>query len=80
MRVTASYLMTPWGCSLMWWVLYSTVRGKLGAPGQEEPGEYRWILERDGTEKRLRVLGFRDAESPEPDEKGALVFETRLPR
>jgi hypothetical protein len=44
---------------------------------QEEPGEYRWVFERAGTDVRLRVLAFRDVYSREPDDEGVVVFETR---
>src|SRR5664279_1329088 len=52
-----------------------------GAPAarcswDEEPGEYRWIFDRDEETVRLRVLGFRGLWGNEPDERGSTVFET----
>ena len=45
----------------------------------QEPGESRWILDRAGSQVRLRVLAFHDAEFPEPDDRGRVVFETTAP-
>lgn len=47
--------------------------------GEEEPGEYRWIFEREGADVHLRVLAFRDLYSSEPDENGAVAFTARQP-
>lgn len=44
---------------------------------EEEPGEYRWIFERAGSDMHLRLLAFRDVYSRDPDSKGVVVFETR---
>lgn len=45
----------------------------------DEPGEYRWIIERDGDQANLRVLAFHDTESPGPEEGGVVIFHTRRP-
>ncbi len=45
----------------------------------QEPGESRWIFDRAGAQVRLRVLAFHDAEFPEPDDRGRVVFETTAP-
>ena len=44
---------------------------------EEEPGEYRWLFERSGSEVRLRVLAFRDQMAEEPDDQGKVVFEAQ---
>jgi hypothetical protein len=42
----------------------------------EEPGEYRWRLERVGAERvRVRILEFEELWSQAPDRAGKLVFE-----
>jgi hypothetical protein len=46
---------------------------------EEEPGEYRWIFQRRDDSIHLRVLAFRDQMAEEPDDQGALVFETTQP-
>jgi hypothetical protein len=46
---------------------------------EDEPGEYRWILTRDGDEVHLRILEFSDRYPSRPDEVGSLLFDTRQP-
>ena len=46
---------------------------------QQEPGEFRWIFDRDGQEVRVRILKFPDAMATAPDGEGSLVFETAQP-
>jgi hypothetical protein len=46
---------------------------------EEEPGEYRWVFQGSETDVHLRVLGFADVYSREPDHRGVVVFETRQP-
>jgi hypothetical protein len=43
----------------------------------EEPGEYRWIMRRDGADVSLRILEFPEFFPTRPDERGRLIFETR---
>lgn len=45
----------------------------------EEPGEYRWIFDRAGSDVRLRVLAFPDDDPLEPDDRGQVVFESTAP-
>jgi hypothetical protein len=45
----------------------------------EEPGEFRWVFHRAGSDVGLRVLRSPDMYSEEPDGSGALVFETHQP-
>lgn len=44
-----------------------------------EPGEYRWILGRQGLAGQLRVLRFSDAEARQADDRGVLVVHVELP-
>jgi hypothetical protein len=44
-----------------------------------EPGEYRWILGRQGLAGQLRVLQFSDAEARQADDRGVLVVHVELP-
>lgn len=47
----------------------------------EEPGEYRWILEKKDAESySLRILEFTKLWGNEPDEIGSVVFEHIVPR
>ena len=46
---------------------------------EEEPGEYRWVFERAGSDLRLRVIAFADVYAHEPDHSGTVVFETAAP-
>jgi len=46
---------------------------------EEEPGEYRWVFVREGSDVRLRVIAFADVYSKEPDDKGVVVFDTITP-
>lgn len=75
-QITASFLSDALGD------LARVVIGMLrGAPHarcawQEEPGEYRWVLERAGEHIRLRILWFPQTFSKQLDEAGRLVFAT----
>lgn len=41
-----------------------------------EPGEQRWLLQRDGDLLRLTILGFPDFARHQPDEAGEIEFST----
>ena len=77
--VTASYLNDALGVFLQ--AIAALLDGAQHARCSwvQEPGESRWLFYRASSEVRLRLLGFRDAESPEPDDRGRLVFETAVP-
>jgi hypothetical protein len=49
------------------------------ASWDEEPGEYRWLLDLDGTELRVRLLDFREWRGvvESPDEEGEVLFDQR---
>ena len=46
---------------------------------QDEPGEYRWLFEREGADLRIRILRFADTFSKLADEQGELLFATECP-
>jgi len=41
----------------------------------EEPGEYRWLLDRDGDELRVRILEYRELWSGRTDEEGEVLLD-----
>jgi hypothetical protein len=41
----------------------------------KEPGEYRWVMERDGDEVRVRILAFPDLWSGAPDDDGENLLD-----
>ena len=43
---------------------------------QDEPGEYRWLFERDGERVTVRILRFRDTHSRKLNADGKLLFRT----
>jgi len=64
------------------WGLAPSVNALLGTAERaaciwrEEPGEYRWLLERHGENLTVSILWF-DQDFPQlPDEKGTIVFST----
>jgi hypothetical protein len=42
---------------------------------EEEPGEYRWIFERSGSEVRTRLLALDDVYDDAPDEDGEILLD-----
>jgi hypothetical protein len=45
------------------------------AAWEEEPGEFRWVLQRNDTEARVQLLAFADVYGDAPDESGQVVFD-----
>jgi len=43
----------------------------------DEPGEWRWIMTRDGRDVSLRILWFDGRHPPRADEHGELIYQTR---
>lgn len=41
----------------------------------EEPGEFRWVLDRSGDRLAVRVLWFDSLWGPDPDEKGNVLLD-----
>jgi hypothetical protein len=72
---TASYLSDALGD------LIRAVRGLLEganearASWEEEPGEYRWVFQRDESEVRIRLIAFRDIYDHAPDEDGQALLD-----
>jgi hypothetical protein len=77
--ITASYLEDALGALLEATGLLLEGAEQARCSWEEEPGEYRWIFERAGSNVRLRVLVFADIYSHEPDDRGMVVFETTSP-
>jgi|SRR4051812_21334126 len=46
---------------------------------EEEPGQYRWVLVREGEQVQITILWFRDSFSTLPDERGEVVFSALCP-
>jgi hypothetical protein len=44
---------------------------------QDEPGQYRWLLERQGDELEIKILRFEETFSRKLDEQGERLFSTR---
>lgn len=40
----------------------------------EEPGEFRWVLDRSGDDLSVQVLSFDSLWGPDPDEKGKVLL------
>jgi hypothetical protein len=77
--ITASYLADALGDLLV--AVASMLDGadEARCSWQEEPGEYRWVFQRAGSDVHLRVLAFPDGQANDPDGSGVVVFETRQP-
>ena len=45
------------------------------ASWEEEPGEYRWVFHRNGSEVRMRLLAFPDVYDDAPDEDGQALLD-----
>jgi hypothetical protein len=45
------------------------------ASWEEEPGEYRWVFQRSGSEVRMRLLAFPDVYDDGPDEDGQALLD-----
>ena len=43
----------------------------------EEPGEYRWIVERDGDRLRLRIIEFEELWGNQDDAAGKVLIDSR---
>lgn len=78
-RITASYLEDALGVLLEAVGLVLEGAQQARCSWEEEPGEYRWIFDRAGSDVRLRVLAFRDRDLDESDDQGVIIFETSQP-
>ena len=77
-ELTASYLSDALGDLLL--AVWMLTEGEVDArcSWDEEPGEYRWLLHRDGDDVDLRVLCFDELWRNRPDDEGRTVFSTRV--
>lgn len=75
--VPASFILDPLGNLL--YALWRLMQGEIETRCSwvEEPGEYRWIMRREGDDVSLRILALASFFPSRPDEAGRLIFETR---
>jgi hypothetical protein len=59
------------------WELRALLEGaeRVTCRWQEEPGEYRWVMERQGDHLRVRILWFKETFSRQGDEEGETLLE-----
>jgi hypothetical protein len=78
-HASASYLGDALGELLD--AVVAVVEGEVAARAswEEEPGEYRWALDRDDADVRVRVLDFRESRGivESPDEDGDVLLDQR---
>ena len=75
-QVTASYLSDALESLCAAVLAIANGKEKEYARFDEEPGEYRWLLERqDADNVRIRILQFEDLWSNLPDEAGEVIFD-----
>lgn len=73
--LTASYLEDALGGLLGAMLKIALGDEKARCSWEEEPGEYRWILTRDGERLRVQILAFPDLYDNSPDEQGRPVLD-----
>ncbi len=78
-QLTASYLGDALGDLLHAISTLLTGGSSARCSWEEEPGEYRWIFLRDGTEVDLAILALPDNMPPLSDEDGEEIFRTVEP-
>jgi hypothetical protein len=77
LEVIASYISDPLGDLLhaLWRLMEGDPEARCS--WEDEPGEYRWIMNREIDEVVLRILEFPNSHPAQPDDLGRLVFQTR---
>ncbi|MDX6481436.1 MAG: hypothetical protein QOG85_1946 [Gaiellaceae bacterium] len=72
---TASYLSDALGGLIR--AVRALLEGAVGARTwwEEEPGEYRWVFQRVGSEVRVRLLAFPDQMDEAPDADGETLLD-----
>ena len=78
-RITASYLGDALGELLEAVGVLLEGAEQARCSWAEEPGEYRWIFDRAGSDVRLRVLALPDDDPRKPDDRGQVVFDSTAP-
>lgn len=78
-EVTASYLEDALGDLLLAVWCIGTGDAEARASWAEEPGEYRWVFQREDDRVRLEILAFEELYGNRPDSHGASVFVTEQP-
>ena len=73
--LTASYLDDALGDLLLATRLLVEGDTAARASWAEEPGEYRWLLDRDGEGMRVRILEFPELWSDAPDGDGDVLLD-----
>jgi hypothetical protein len=73
--LTASYLEDALGDLLLAVCLLVEGDTSTRASWAEEPGEYRWLLDRSNGRLRLRIVALADIYDDEPDDAGKLIFD-----
>lgn len=73
--LTASYLDDPLGDLIAAVAALPRATSTVRASWAEEPGEFRWVLDRRGDELSVRVLWFDDLRGRAADGDGALRLE-----
>ena len=77
-RLTASYISDALGDLLEAVRRLSEVAEVVRVSWEEEPGEYRWLLQREGSGVDIRILTFGDFEDHEADDMGQEMIQGRV--
>lgn len=75
--LTASYLDDALGDLVRGAVALGQAESTVRVSWAEEPGEFRWVLDRVGDDVAVRVLWFDSLWGGEPDEKGRVLLDER---
>ncbi|MBQ0934308.1 hypothetical protein [Ideonella paludis] len=78
-EISASYLSDALGNLVLAATAILAGAHSISVGFDEEPGEYRWVLEWSGSNQvKLRVLEFQELWSNRPDAEGQLLFQTEV--
>lgn len=73
--LSASYLNDALGDLVAAAVLLPDAESTIRVSWAEEPGEFRWVLDRSGDQLAVRVLWFDSLWGPDPDETGTVLLD-----
>lgn len=73
-QLSASYLDDALGDLLAAATLLPCAESTIRVSWAEEPGEFRWVLDRSGDQLAVRILWFDDLWGSKPDEQGRPVI------